>query len=285
MNKRTINRQSNWPAIILSIASVIFGIIAGPVIEAIVPPLFQGSNLLYLTFFINAFVFIIFGVYAITYWDKSNKAFQKTNEQLVELSRKLNVKFEYIDIGKGSGNYAEATHLIKIAEKEIMILNYGPVQRIEGKFSYDKQATSSTERKQYYDVMLQKIKDSSPTKFRFRRIIQLPRDQDLSKLEDPLMVEHLTKLAEIGSTRPEFVSLKKSQSFFNTTFMIVDRRHILFSISVLDPDHHEYYTKGHFSFDDPAGEFVNEFVRLFERIDAQSTLVTIKDLPLLNLAG
>ena len=280
-------KERNWPIAVLSIVSAILGIIAGPVIEAINPPLFQGQNLQLIAFLFSGFLFIVIGVFATTFWNRSINESKKKKKKLAAIVHKLDVKFQYVGIGKGStkASFTEAANLIKNANNEILILNYGPVQKIEGKYEYDREATASEERKQYYQTINTKILKSKSGKFKFRRILQMPKTQEFTDLFDPLMAEHLKILAEIGTKTPEFACVKRSLPFFNDTLMIIDRRYVLFSISALDPDDLEYYTKGHFIFDDPIGTFANEFVRFFERVDSHSTLIKTSDLPTLKLSG
>ena len=278
-------KEGSWAAIILSIVSAILGIVAGSIIELIAPPLFQPPNLLYLTFFVNTLIFLVVGVYAVTLWNKSLRDSENTNQLMTDLLRKLDVKFQYVGIGKGrsGANFAYAAGLIRDAKSEVLILNYEPVQRIESNLNYDREAAISKERKEYYETIRLKIQNSQSGKFKFRRIIQMPETQDISDLFDPTMAEHLRMLAELGTKEPEFVSLKRSLPFLNSTLMIIDRRYILFSVSALDPDDREYYTKGHLVFDDSVGSFASEFVRFFERIDSHASLVKIADLPHLRL--
>ncbi len=276
---RNSSRKKTWPTILLSIVSVILGIIAGPIIQAIVPPVFQASNLLYLTFLVNGLLFVIIAIYSITLWNKTSNDVDNTHQKIAELAKSLNVKFTFFPIGQGNpkANYQHVAKMIRIAKNEILLLNYGPVRRLKGEITYDKQALASSERQKYYDAIEQKIQKIQSGNFKLRRIIQLPEGEKLSDIDDPLMINHFKLLAEIGTKQPEFVSLKQSQPFFNTTFMIIDKRYLLFAISVLDPDDKEYYTKGHFVFDDPVGNLIDEFIRLFDRIDAHSRLVKTSD--------
>lgn len=279
--KRFFQNKNSWLPISVTVISATIGIIAGPVIEAIAPPLFRGSNLIYITFFISSFLFIVVSTYALSFWKQNLKQNDAVYSKISDLAKSLGVKFVFKPIGKGNVNdvYPHVSELIRIAEKEILILNYGTTRKAKDNVSFDREIAESTAQREYYDLMAQKIEGSQRGIFKFRRIIQVPNDvKDWITLIDNTPIKHYKLLAEIGSKNPEFASLKRSSPFFDITFIVIDRRYVILAIDILDPDGKEYYTMGHLVFDDPIGEFANEFVRLFERIDAYATLVKPSEL-------
>ena len=272
---RWFGRQP-WPSVALSVISAVLGIIAGPVVESLAPPLFQGQNLVYLVFFINSFLFLVVAIYSISFWSSTLKRVDGTYSKMSDLVKSLSVRFSFVPIGKGESKklYREIADLIRLAEREVLYLNYGPVRRLESRSTFDRAVEQSVERRKYFDLLLRKIQSSEPHRFRFRRIIQVPRDRDIADLRDPLLLEHCKHLVEIGAKQPEFVSLKQSHPFVPATFAIIDRRYMIWVVDALDPDDNEYYTESLFIFDDPQGDMIHEFVRLFDRIDAHGSLVS-----------
>ncbi len=273
-------KRQPWPSVALSVTSAILGIIAGPVIEALAPPLFQGQNLVYLVFFINSFLFLLVTIYSMSFWNSTLKRVDSTYSKMNDLAESLDARFSFVSVGKGEAQraYEEISKLVRLAEREILYLNYGTVRRLESELTFDSTVAQSIERQKYFDVLLRKIQNSEHHRFKFKRIIQIPPNCNLADLHDPLLMRHYKQLTEIGTKQPEFVSLKRSRPFTPATFVIIDRRYMIWVVNAFDPDDNEYYTEGLFIFNDPKGEMVHEFVRLFERIDAYASLVSSDDL-------
>jgi len=193
-----------WASVTLSVISAILGIVAGPVVEAMSPPLFQGQNLAYLAFFISSFLFLVVAVYSLSFWNSALRRIDDTHSRISDLAKSLNVRFSFVPVGKGEAKriYREVSKVIRLAKREILYLNYGPARQLESELSFDRAVAESTERQQYLNVLLRKIQTSETGQFRFRRIIQIPPNCYLTDWHDPLLIEHckqLTGLWQISS--------------------------------------------------------------------------------------
>jgi hypothetical protein len=168
--------EKRWMPIVLSVISAILGILAGPVIENLWPPLFQGENLLYLIFLMGSVLFLLIGIYVISFGSLITKQTDLTQEEVANIAHSLSVRFTFVPVGKGNAkeNYNQVARLLRRTRQEILVLNYGIVRRLIQEMSFDKDVAASRERQNYYRILSQKVKQGLEGSFRFRRIVQLP---------------------------------------------------------------------------------------------------------------
>ena len=112
----------------------------------------------------------------------------------------------------------------------------------------------------------------------YKRIVQL-QDGATNSLEKSIinnqaMVRHFGRMLKMQSNEAvSRVSLKTSRVFLpNISFVVIDRRYVFWEIPYLDAD-------GKFIFDldlfisDSNGQFVNDIIKYFTRIDDRSAIV------------
>jgi hypothetical protein len=273
MNK---TKRTRWIPVILPMISAVLGFIAGPVIETAYPDFFKGINLLYTVFVLSGILFLFIGMFVIDLGSLITSQNDKIQEGISGIASSLDVRFTYIPVGKGNAreSYRQVGKLLRRTKNEMLVLNYGVARHFSDQTSYDKSVAQSSERRSYYQILSQKVSRGASQKFRFRRIVQIPADVELSGLPDELMLEHFQEMIEVSNRMPEYVSIKTARTYFNGTFLVLDGRYLVHVIEMSDPEDKEHYTKGFYLFDDPKGEFIRQFVSLFDRIDAYATLLT-----------
>lgn len=168
--------------------------------------------------------------------------------------------------------------LITKASQEILILDYNPVENDTGKLRHNLYNRTSEERVKYYSAILDKV-SSKAGKFRYRRILQIPKGKKLENVfsDDPVFREHCEKLVTMGDKQPEIASLKVCSPVYEGTFIIIDRKYVTFNLDIIDPDNNCYTDGDYFFFDDPSGKIAKRFLQFFERADTSAIRVRISD--------
>jgi hypothetical protein len=188
----------------------------------------------------------------------------------------------FIQIQKGGYKSAlkDLTALIASSSQELLVLDYTPMaeKKNETKFFHDD--VLNDERRRYYDETLNKIRFSENGIFRYRRIIQIPKNRRASELfvDDIIFRNHCENVIKLSKTRPEIASIKVGKVLYHGTFMIIDRRILILSADIIDPDDQNYYDYGYFRFDDPSMKIITPFLRYFDRADAKATLLKFENL-------
>jgi hypothetical protein len=276
--------ETPWREALLAIASALIGLFAQPAAEAIVAPIFQVQNLPTIVFFMTCALFLISATYTITLSNAAHRRAQETFNRVDDLARSIGVRLTFVSAGPDAPKrvYPWASHLIRDAKKEILVLDYVPLTEAGDRARYEPEIRVSSERRAYYEEIQHRLEKEPLEGFRYRRIIQIPRGYHLASVvsKDPVLQQHCQTLAVIGARQPEFASLKTCEPFYEGTIIIIDQRHIMLEIDALDPDSREYYMRGAFLFDDPVGELISQFRRFFDRIDANAVLVRMPDLEL-----
>ncbi len=207
---------------------------------------------------------------------------ESLDERINELTHQLGRKFEFIRI---DGNYGLAKRsirsLIDHATKEVLILDYNPVQQINNILRNSPQDIMSSERRNYYDALMNKCTFSKSGQFRYRRILQLPDEYKIADvlIGDTILKAHCTEVIKISAKNPEIASLKACPTLHEGAFILIDGRYLVVDLNILDPDNHYYVGGGHFLFEDSTGELINTFRLFFDRADSHATPVRVSDLP------
>lgn len=202
--------------------------------------------------------------------------------QMDALVSSLGTTFTFLPVS--DGRFTEGSRRIREltakAEREVLVLDYNPLEEHESKVRYHQNEKASEVRRQYYESLIEKVRNSKPGEFRYRRLLQIPRGRKISDVlaDDPIFREHCEALARLGQKAPEIASLRTCAPFQEQTFFIIDRRHLLLEWVMLDPEDRYYSGGGYLHFEDPAGNLINNFLRFFERADATAALVKIGDL-------
>ena len=191
-----------------------------------------------------------------------------------EIIEALDVKVMFVaeDPAQPETGRAKIKKIISQASQEILILDYNSERTLERK--------DNKERKIYYDELLKSVKDKKVGSFRYIRILQVPKSQTISNFltKDTVLLNHCIDLVRLGESRPEIASLKICSVLYHGTCAIVDKRYLIIETPIFDPEYNYHVDGGQFIFDDSSGGIIRHFLQFFNRADANSILVKLKDL-------
>lgn len=167
--------------------------------------------------------------------------------------------------------------LVSEAAEEVLVLDYKPLSPDD---VFDPDDMNNIERQKYHGEVIKKIRGSRKGCFRYRRIVQVPAEKDIADLlkDDPIFREHCEIVVELGKRQPDIVSLRRCDILFHGTIMIIDRKILIVSIDITDPDDQTYYDSGYFQFYDSGQNIIKQFVQYFDRAYAKASLVGPEDL-------
>lgn len=275
-----------WREGLLAFGSAVIGLVAQVFLDSYSAPFLQLGNLPFITYIITSFLFILIAVYTITLSKSQVSRTKIIQERLDYLTEGLGINVTYIH--EPGEKHERATYrireLIANASQELLVLDFNPmlqekVRRGAGQ-RYSEDAELSSERRRYYEQIINKVQDSEIGTFRYRRIIQIPSGTRLSDLldNDPVFRKHCQDLIKWSEKQPEVASLKRCHPVYEGTYILIDRRILILQVEFLGPDSQFLSEGGWFFFQDSTGKLVNPFVRFIERADANAELVTSGDL-------
>lgn len=257
--------------ILVAVVSAIFGLLASPLLERITSPLFDTptrailAGLLFLALLTTMSV-VGNGIFA-----------RRFKKDLSSINYRLGLTAKYVSTRQEiSGEaYHTARQIIEKAEKEILLLHFVR-PRVQTPREHESSAVSRQERKAYIQAIRTKVENQKD--FTYKRIFQLSGGTTVRLTSDVIgkqWCEHVRAVLELRKD-PKYtgtVSIKKSQVFFEQSFIIVDERYVFWPINAVDPDHEFRYTRGSIFFDDREQALVPHLKKYFERVDARSVAV------------
>jgi len=268
--------------ILIAVASAVFGLLINPLFEKILSPLFDTPTRALLTGLVLLAILVIAsivvtGIFARRY-EKINS---KVSGELSSINRRLGltVRFVHDPPRRSTGEiYRTAREIVEKAEKEILVLYYSrPRDDAERERSHGIETeVYRAERERYTQTMLEKLREHKTKRLFYKRVVQLPEGRDTKLTEDRLgkrWTEHFKGVLETLNDFPDAAYLKKAPLFLEQTFVIVDRRYVIWGIDGIDPEHSVRYMEGALFFDDPHQEFIQYLIGFFERADAHAVII------------
>jgi hypothetical protein len=296
MNKLRDNlRSSPWREVLLATFSAILGIVAGPIFGNITEPWFSSQNLPIAVFTIVSILFLVGTTYSLTMWRATHKEMSATH---TAVGNELSAVRDYIhaEINAVSDNvmrladasgrkvqilplekrYKELHKRVQRANSEILMLSNYIFDWDNQRQGYPRDRVQSVERKAYYEALHMKLMNARRHSFRFRKIIQVLDGHKLEELfpHDPLLEADCRFLAEIGKTEPEFASLRTARIMFQIGFTVFDRSSVVLYLEIRDPETGHIDSPSVIFIDDPSSEAIQIFLKLYDRIEAKSRLIT-----------
>jgi len=220
---------------------------------------------------------------------RENDMIQKSLLNIDTLQEKLDtttsafgIKVSFVSMEQGQEKYIseKIRRMVASATREVLILDYNPLKGDENKVRYRDEYIFNPERRKYYEALIERARNAKQGTFRYRRVLQVPQDRKLHEVvaNDPVFHEHCEALIKLGERQPESANLKVCIPIHEGYFMIVDGRHLVLDISVVDPEDTFFIGGGSFVIDDPTGKIIEHFHRYFERADAYAVLAKLADL-------
>jgi hypothetical protein len=265
------SRSFQWLDIVIPIIIFIIGVFAQPMLETQVEPLVSPSNIP-LTIFI--LVSVVFAV-NIAVWNNTRWHIASLEEYTHELVKYVGYKVRVLPQVEG---YDEVRKQVQMAKSEILKLIYYELDLKNGKPVYGDQILLSPERKSTYAQEKQILQqERGEGAFRYVEIVQIAEGFDLNNIiaDDIVYKEHCENLANICLKEPEFASLRVSSIVFPNTLIIIDRSFLYIAFQTKNPEtgSYEYPFLG-IIIEDPDSKVVRDMVKLHQRLEAQSKLIT-----------
>jgi hypothetical protein len=209
---------------------------------------------------------------------KSLSITKDLKEEFINLASGLGTKVSFIEIGTELSHLKYVTQLVQNSLEEILVLDWNPLEQVEEdkvRIRYSDEMYKSELRKAYYDAILEKIQNDRSGKFRYRRVLQIPKERSISDVigEDPIFRDHCDSVVKLGERRPENVCLKVSNVLHEGSYIIIDNRYLIFDMAFIDPFTGNHGEGGTFFFDDPTSQVISIFRRFYERADARAVIV------------
>ena len=272
-----------WLEALLAFLSAVLGLFAGKLIEAIVPPLFQPSNLPYIAFCLISVMFLADVIYSVTLWRSTRQHIAEVANHTNDLAIAVGHRVKTVPYSQG---YKELEKRIRTAKKEILILTeYVNIFNWEsGKPIWDTERLNSPQRKSFYTSLQKKLnRERGRGTFRFVKIVQIPEQHRLEEMlaYDTLYAKNCKFVVNIAQTEPEFASLRVCGMIFSNSIILIDESFAHISFDVRKPDESEVDAPFVMLIDGPNSESIKNLLKLYRRVEANSTLVTrIEQTPL-----
>jgi hypothetical protein len=276
-------RKQRGSEILIAVASTIFGLLVGPILEKITMPLFDIPTRATLASILLLSVMTIISITMVGILiRRSDTDMVKLSGDILNVRQRLGLTVRFIhDIpSKSQGEaYRIERQIIESAQKEILILHYSRPRSSSERIQKENLETEAykKERNRTMQTVIQKLQQHKDDKFFYRRVIQLP-DSITTKLDRERLGTHWTKhLNDILDLQKNLASeaacIKKSPLFFELTFVMVDEQYVILRPSGTDPDQGVRYAEGAFVFDDPYHELTPYLKGIFLKIDAHGLIV------------
>ena len=272
--------KAPWLEAFLAIISAVIGLFAGKFIEAIVPPIFQLSNLPYVAFILIAVLFLTDVAYTITLWRSTQNYVADVEGYTHDLAIGLGHRVKTIPYAQG---YDELLKRIEGAEKEILILTeYVNIFDWEHqKPIWHPERLNSPNRKAFYDNLRMKISTEreNDTKFEFSMIVQIPENHRISEMlpHDKLYKENCEFIVNVAEKEPERARLKVTKLVFNNSIILIDQSFAHISFDVRNPDN-SFESPFVMLIDDPKSDALKNLVKLYKRVEQRAAKVNPDDL-------
>ena len=275
--------NTQWVQILLSIGTLIFGLLIQPLLQNVTSPLFNKTeHLLLAGIILTSFLMIVAANTFLILLAKNHKDFDSIQDELKSISKRMGLTVEFLsDKGVKSKQdaYSVVRNLAEYAKYELLILDHRP--SLTSDRFYDQTPPESKSRQFYYDILSSKAlsKTENGDYFRYKRIVQLDEGPtyiwDTNVNKDQLFTEHCKKIVDFRKSSTKAVSsISTSRVFFpKSSIIIADARKVLIEIAIVGPDG-KTKVAGDLVFDDPEGKLGRPLKQLFDHIDGQSTLIT-----------
>ncbi len=207
------------------------------------------------------------------------KNIEKITGAIDEIRSRVGVKITYVERGteesKHMDVYKKVNDIINSAAECILVVNS---YLVEG----DLQKSEETDaRDDYYKILI----DKSRKGIDYRRILQVKPDDSTLKdlIDDKDHLRHYWEMSEEIKKGNRHITLKRADARRLTTFVIVDKKHLIWQINEVKFEKKEEKFKevlllhGVFIIHDPQNEIIAHFLDYFNYLDWKSTTKPITD--------
>ncbi len=258
--------------LIASLFGIIFGFIFEPIIGSIFKKEISDINTALLISEIVQIVFMFVIIFLLSYllyiFTRHHNEFTEANKNVLH---KLGADVSYYPVGDNTDNlYKKMSEIVENSHSEVLMISshYLQVESMP-----DDRVKNSRARMEFYELIEKKLRKNQDNNYKFKRIIQIPNEMDITDINDSIYIKHMKLLSDYGECVPELICLKQCDVYANSTYYLVDKRILLWQIIGKEPNKDNVFTLGYFIFENMNEDFIKEFSNFFHRIDAHSNLV------------
>lgn len=251
--------------------------VAGVIVSSVISSLLEGFIAWSELFLVIATILVI--IAAIFF-------FSETSHRVQELADKVETTVYYVEepyreqegIQFKGVTYLELKRIIGDAKREILTLTTLSIDDGKGRIT-----DTHSSRVDYFRMLEQNIEQHQASGFKYVRIQQVPRDAEnlpVSRFVNTETANHYRRIIELErrlKNEKLNISIMKMPTQRITSFIIIDRRHIILGVDGIDVDNRPY-TAGMFVFDDKGGNMVERFIRYFENLERLANPVTLAEI-------
>lgn len=246
----------------------IAGIVLGPLIEAQIAPALNAT-----TIFIT--VVILFAA-VIAIWNHTRTQIDAIQNNTATLAKAVGQTVQMLPYEEGYRWLKEKTEQSK---SEVRVYSKYVFDWQNQKPIYDPVRLQKPERKKVFEETEKLLKRKASTDFKYVRIVEVPSGHSISEVfpHDPPYAQQCVLLAEYGKKEPEFACLRTVNKNFPNNFIVLDRNFLYMEFELYGSQQGEFIAPFVLVMDDPNSDIVQSLVRLHERLEANSYLVTNLD--------
>ena len=205
--------------ILLASASIIFGLVIGPVLEKILDPLFSTEIRASLVSILVLGLLIIIGMVGTGIFARHNEEQRKSiAEDIRGIQKKISLSATFFyDLPRQEGTgelFRSIFDLVEQAEKSIWVIGYQRPTAPEESEKIQKNEAWRNERDRYYDLIIRKCNEHKRKTLFYRRIWQLQNAHNIqdgvviSEMLGPTQTKHAIELLEFMRQYPDAAVLK-----------------------------------------------------------------------------
>jgi len=215
-------------------------------------------------------------IYSVTMWRSTRQHIVRVADCITDLATAIGHRVRTVTHSQG---YRQLEKRIRAAQKEILILTeYVDIFDWDrGKQLWDPNRLNSPHRRSFYATLQKKLNsERGKGTFRFVKIVQVAEQHRLGEMlaHDPIYAENCRFIVNLAKTEPEFASLRVSGRVFSNSIILIDRSFVHISFDIHRPDESVVDAPFVMLIDDPKSEAIKNLLRLYQRVEANSTLVT-----------
>jgi hypothetical protein len=205
---------------------------------------------------------------------------EKITGDIDEIRSRVGVKITYVERGTEEGKhmdvYKKVNEIVSSAAECILVVNS---YLVEG--DLEKSEKENDARDDYYKILIEKAKAGID----YKRILQVKPDDSTLKdlIGDKDHLRHYWEMSDEIKKGNRHITLKRAEARRPTTFVIVDKKHLIWQINEVKFEKTEEKYKealllhGIFIIHDPQNEIISHFVDYYDYLDWMSTTKPITD--------
>jgi len=251
--------------------------VAGVIVSSVISSLFEGI-ILWKDLFMNLSIVVLI-LAAVFFFSESTNRIRNYVNRIETTVKYVDEPYREQDGVQFKGKvYQELEKLLREAKSEVLTLSTASVDEGRGRLT-DKHSSRAS----YFQTLENNIDKYKEKGFKYVRIQQVPLAEENSPISRYISEEtanHFRRVINLErkiSNEKVSIDIMKASTQRLTSFMIIDKRRIVFGVDGVD-DNNRPYVAGMFVLEDKGDKLIQTFNRYFENLTRRSTLVSLDEL-------